>query len=339
MDQFDRYFQLHRLLKSHRFPVSRAVIEERLEVSSATVKRIIRQLRNYGVPIEYNREQDGYTCQTGMAFELPGMWFSADELAALMTAHDLLANAAPGLLSETLSPLMAKLDALWKREHLGSGELRKRVRILRLAGRDPGDAFQLVCRALAERKRLSFDYDARTTGEASSRSVSPQRLTHYRDNWYLGLGPPEKRIAQLRSRTHPRRKNCQCDREKHCRKKSARALRQRLRHLRRQAARRRAPRLQRLSRQMGGRGTLASRAARRISTRWPLPIGYPLLRYARVDNGYFEEWAGSGSDCTESTSRGSESQACESTAAICEWPGRRASAGRWRRHGMRRWVG
>ena len=197
MDQFDRYFQLHRLLKSHRFPVSRAVIEERLEVSSATVKRIIRQLRNYGVPIEYNREQDGYTCQTGMAFELPGMWFSADELAALMTAHDLLANAAPGLLSETLSPLMAKLDALWKREHLGSGELRKRVRILRLAGRDPGDAFQLVCRALAERKRLGFDYDARTTGEASSRSVSPQRLTHYRDNWYLDAWCHQKK--ELRS--------------------------------------------------------------------------------------------------------------------------------------------
>ncbi|HEX8778772.1 MAG TPA: WYL domain-containing protein, partial [Rhodanobacter sp.] len=30
-----------------------------------------------------------------------------------------------------------------------------------------------------------FRYRARTTGSDSRRTVSPQRLTHYRDNWYL----------------------------------------------------------------------------------------------------------------------------------------------------------
>jgi len=35
------------------------------------------------------------------------------------------------------------------------------------------------------RKRLKFRYRARTTNETTQRSVSPQRLTHYRDNWYL----------------------------------------------------------------------------------------------------------------------------------------------------------
>ena len=36
-----------------------------------------------------------------------------------------------------------------------------------------------------ERQRLSIDYSARSNGATSQRQISPQRLTHYRDNWYL----------------------------------------------------------------------------------------------------------------------------------------------------------
>jgi predicted DNA-binding transcriptional regulator YafY len=35
------------------------------------------------------------------------------------------------------------------------------------------------------RRKLKFDYRARSTDEGTTRTVSPQRLTHYRDNWYL----------------------------------------------------------------------------------------------------------------------------------------------------------
>lgn len=43
----------------------------------------------------------------------------------------------------------------------------------------------LARRALIERRRLRIRYLARTSGESSERVISPQRLTHYRDNWYL----------------------------------------------------------------------------------------------------------------------------------------------------------
>ena len=39
--------------------------------------------------------------------------------------------------------------------------------------------------ATLERKEISFDYRARSTDETTRRRVSPQRLTHYRGNWYL----------------------------------------------------------------------------------------------------------------------------------------------------------
>ena len=185
MDRLQRWYKLDRLLKARRHPVSRVVLEQELEVSAATVKRTITEMRNYGAPIPYSRERNGYFYDSNIAFELPGVWFTPSEVSALITAHDLLASAAPGLLKASLAPLKTKLDKLLKLEHLGGGELPKRVRIIRLAGRGPGLCFAQVTQALVERKQLHFDYHGRTTGGEGPRKVSPQRLTHYRDNWYL----------------------------------------------------------------------------------------------------------------------------------------------------------
>lgn len=45
--------------------------------------------------------------------------------------------------------------------------------------------FQAVGSALLRRRRLVIDYQGRGSGETRQREVSPQRLIHYRDNWYL----------------------------------------------------------------------------------------------------------------------------------------------------------
>jgi len=47
--------------------------------------------------------------------------------------------------------------------------------------------FRIVAGAVLERRQLRFRYRARTTNADSRRTVSPQRLTHYRDNWYLDV--------------------------------------------------------------------------------------------------------------------------------------------------------
>src|SRR5690606_18917234 len=39
--------------------------------------------------------------------------------------------------------------------------------------------------ALLRRKRLAVRYYARSRDEESAREISPQRLVHYRENWYL----------------------------------------------------------------------------------------------------------------------------------------------------------
>jgi len=173
------------VLSARRIPASRRELELKLECSRATVQRLIEDLRGYGVPIRYDRERNGYLLDRKEAYELPGIWFNASELHALLAAQQLLENAEPGLLAETLAPLKRKIESILAAEHLRAGDLARRVRILRMAGRGPGSEFQRVASALVERRRLRIRYLGRTTGEATERDVSPQRLAHYRDNWYL----------------------------------------------------------------------------------------------------------------------------------------------------------
>ncbi len=196
MERFHRYYRLHRVLSSPRSPVSCAALEGELECSRASVMRIIEELRSVGAPIEYLREHNGYRYTPGKAFELPGIWFSPSELEALFIAEHLLERAEPGLLAETLGPLKHKLNAIFRQEHLGRGELVRRVRILPMAGRGSGRYFTLIADALTRRRRILMTYRSRGGDETTEREISPQRLVHYRDNWYLDAWDHRKRALR-----------------------------------------------------------------------------------------------------------------------------------------------
>jgi len=188
VDRFDRIFELNRILQGARQPVSRRRLEAELECSRATVKRIIEDMRLYlNAPIVYDREHNGYCYDQGegQMYELPGLWFNASELHALVSVQQLLADVQPGLLDPLLRPLQKRIEELLELQHAGSDALVGRIRILRMASRNVGECFQVVAGALARRKRLALRYLNRGSGEQTERGVSPQRLTYYRDNWYL----------------------------------------------------------------------------------------------------------------------------------------------------------
>jgi predicted DNA-binding transcriptional regulator YafY len=100
--------------------------------------------------------------------------------------HQLLSNLGNGLLTPHVKPLLSRLNALLGSNDDSADEVHKRIRILQMAARTerPG-CFEAVASATLKRKRLRIDYRARYNDEASEREVSPQRLVHYRDNWYL----------------------------------------------------------------------------------------------------------------------------------------------------------
>lgn len=190
MDRFDRIFALHQLLSSHRNPVSRQQIEQALECSRATAKRIVENMRDYlNAPIEYDRTRNGYyyarDSKYGEMYQLPGVWFNASELHALLSVQQLLQEVQPGLLERQLAPLKNQIEGLLKAQHGGGDQISRRIRILRAASRPPGEFFQTVASALAQRRRLDITYFKRGEELLSERELSPQRLLHYRDNWYL----------------------------------------------------------------------------------------------------------------------------------------------------------
>ena len=189
MENFHRICRLHRRISGSRHPVSMKKLMEELECSRATVKRIIDELRtHYDAPLEYDRQRNGYfyDSKDGRKFELPGMWLSPEEMHSLVTLKQLLREAQPGLLDSALAPIGEKIEKLLESEHFGSGEIGKRVRILRMAGRDiPDGVFAAASSALFARRRIQIGYFSRGRNGTEARTVSPQRLVHYRDNWYL----------------------------------------------------------------------------------------------------------------------------------------------------------
>ena len=190
MDRFDRIYGLHRIFRSARRPVPRKVLEEKLECSRATVNRAIEDLRDLlWAPLRYDRERNGYYYDEKDGehpYELPGLWFNASELYALLATQKLLAGVEPGLLDGFIAPLRKRIEHLLANERLGKGDVERRVRILSMASRATlPDAFSAGAGALMQRRRLAIVYHGRERDAATERTVSPQRLVHYRDNWYL----------------------------------------------------------------------------------------------------------------------------------------------------------
>lgn len=186
MDRMERLYALHKLLRGRRTPISAEALAERLGCSKQTVYRAINELRNYlNAPIPEERGKGFYYDTSAGVYELPGLWFSAAEIRALLVLQQLLRNLGPGLLDAELEPLRQKIDRLLGGHAAGEGELERRIRILGMAARDAGEHFRTCANALIERRRLRIGYHARGRDTETLRTVSPQRLTHYRDCWYL----------------------------------------------------------------------------------------------------------------------------------------------------------
>jgi predicted DNA-binding transcriptional regulator YafY len=164
---------------------------ERLEVSQATLKRDLAYMRDrLNAPIIFDRELGGYRLEKNsgnLKYELPGLWFNADEIFALLTMQHLLNNIdSGGILSPHIKPLKSRLTELLGATNDPLDQLQKRIKIETIGSRKFNlDHFQVIGSSLLKRKQLHIDYLGRGKNELTSRTISPQRLIYYKDNWYL----------------------------------------------------------------------------------------------------------------------------------------------------------
>lgn len=192
MSMNDRIYKIDQLLAERRF-VTIPELMNTLEVSKPTLNRDLALMRDrMKAPIVFDKELGGYRFDQdnrldGTAYELPGLWFSAEEIHALLTMHHLISNLdTGGLLGGHIKPLLSRLTALLGAADDPVDEVTKRVKIEMVGVRHFHlPHFESVGSALLRRKRVRIDYCSRGMNQKTQREVSPQRMIYYRGNWYL----------------------------------------------------------------------------------------------------------------------------------------------------------
>lgn len=195
MDRTERFYRIDQLLNDQRcLPFED--IQEALGVSRATLRRDMQYLRDrLNAPIVYDRMGGGYrfakdetqpSRESEPKYELPGLWFNASEIYALLMMQQLLNTVQPGLLGPHIAPLQSRLSALLGSQDNRPEDIEDRIRIVHTGQRAPEPAnFALIASALLKRQQLKLQHWHRGRDETTARVISPQRLVFYRGNWYL----------------------------------------------------------------------------------------------------------------------------------------------------------
>ena len=193
MDRTERFYTIERLIRS-RGCVSFAVLQEELSVSRATLNRDLLYLRSrMDAPIVFDRYDNGYRLSPDASdarerhHQLPGVWFSEREIHALLTMHQLVQGLDDGgVLARHLQPVLDKLEGMLGESKADAATLVTRIKILSPFKRPvPSKFFELIGNALVKRRRIQMRYFSRGRKATGERLVSPQRLVHYRNTWYL----------------------------------------------------------------------------------------------------------------------------------------------------------
>ena len=192
MSQFERLARIRQALSTGRCLGRQQLLDE-FEISPATLKRDLAYLRDrMGMPLVFDRDRRGWRLDqahagAGIQYELPGLWLTAEEIHALLTMQHLLSQIdAGGLMGRQIEPLSRRLAQLIGDGSANATELSRRIRVQTVGARHVHlPHFQAVGSALLRRRRILIDYHARGRDLAGEREASPQRLVHYRGNWYL----------------------------------------------------------------------------------------------------------------------------------------------------------
>lgn len=188
MNRFDRIYKIHEMLRSAGRPVPMRKFMDVLESSRNSVTRDFDYMRTMlGAPLQYCREENGHRYDpTAPVFELPGFWMNAAELYALLACEQLLEQVQPGLMAARLTPLRERIRSVLSDSGHDAELLSEKIRIQPIQVRSAADAqFFPVAEATLSGCQLQMTYDPRSDSPSGIRLIHPQRLVHYRSNWYV----------------------------------------------------------------------------------------------------------------------------------------------------------
>lgn len=188
MARQNNIYKLHQLLIRSHNPVAKQKIADHLQVSAVTVQRLLDHMRDHFMaPLEYDNVRNGwYYNPTEEKFELPGLWFNAEELYTLLLINQLLQQMQLDLLDNAeCRQLQQRIQKLLASHGIKNADTLNRICLIHTAKRQQLPCFKEVVQSIISQRQLHIHYHSRHNNQLTERQVSPQRLVCYRDNWYL----------------------------------------------------------------------------------------------------------------------------------------------------------
>lgn len=170
--------------------VSRQVFLGELEGARATFKRYLEYMRDQlNAPTEWNAFASGYRLAEtagGKGYALPGVWLSSSDIVSLLSLRELLNSLNLGLLTAQINSVLDKLRSIMCAKESSPDAFDQRILILQPNAHPyMAEHFPPVATALMQRCRMLIEHHRKVRGTVSRREISPLRLTHYRENWYI----------------------------------------------------------------------------------------------------------------------------------------------------------
>ena len=195
MSQSTRLRDIVAILEARNYPVPVEVFLNELGMSLSAFKRDLAILRDQmQAPIVWKRGDEdnprGYALEdkgwSSGKLGLPNAWFSSAEIYALLMIDEFASHIGPGLLTEHLAPLITRITLALSAANDSPQDIRSKVKILASASKRINTPFfEVVAQSTIRQQQLKILYFTRSKNERSERLVSPQRLIHYKENWYL----------------------------------------------------------------------------------------------------------------------------------------------------------
>lgn len=191
MSNIDRLLKIQKILETGKV-VPASDFLAMFEISRATFRRDLDYLRDrLGVPVIWDAKAGGYRIEVEEGDDrtqsVPGFWLNDKEIIGLLTVIQVLDEFEPEtLIGEAIKPLRDRLERLLEQGKFSSADIRRRINISRVGSRQLSTQnFQVIAHALMNHKRLSIKHFRRLDAQHTEREISPQRISYYRDNWYL----------------------------------------------------------------------------------------------------------------------------------------------------------
>lgn len=178
--------RFHNLIKEESFPNCSKLAKE-FEVSLRTIMRDVDFMRDrMNLPIEFDSQRNGYY-YTEAVEQFPQLSFSEAEIFALLVAHKAVAQYRGTPFEHPLALAFRKLSGqLDSSAKYMLGNLDEALSFRPFAPEDNDlETFEVLTRALKERRVLKFQYRNLGTEKAQGRLVHPYHLACVDNHWYL----------------------------------------------------------------------------------------------------------------------------------------------------------